>query len=444
MTALYELAVVGIGRVGLPLALLFASRGLRVLGIDRDLGIIEGARAGKMPFMETGCQELLASGLEFFTTDSVADAADAAAVIITVGTPFVEHFEMNLGHLNAVLKVLIPRLREGQLVILRSTVVVGTTEFVQRRIEVERGWQVGREFFLAYAPERILEGRALEEMSRLPQPIGAMDDGSWERADRLFKQLTHETFRVTFRGAELVKLFCNTSRYVYFALVNYFFMVARQFDEDIHELLDVTNRDYPRPILYSPGFSAGPCLRKDFAMISELFPQTDLFTAAWRINESMPKVIVDELHERADLRRSRVAVLGFTFKADSDDIRDSLIPKLLRYLLREVPLSVRVAEPNLPLGRGLDVGDEQFENLSVEAALRDADVVVIANMHSVFRRDWPELVVGLRPGVLIADVWNMTGRKRMFYRHEPDREIEGAAGSEPNCEPNGHQDREDA
>lgn len=416
----YDLAVVGIGRVGLPLALLFSERGLTVLGIDRDAHIVDSIRAGQMPFQETGCQELLDGGTALDTCFDVANASRAAAVIITVGTPFTEHIEMSLGHLNAVLKELIPVLREGQLVVLRSTVAVGTTEFVQRRIESERGWSVGREFFLAFAPERILEGKAIEEMSTLPQPVGTADEASRERADQLFHLLAEETFHVSFRGAELVKLFCNTGRYVYFALVNYFFMVARQFDEDIHELLAVTNHNYPRPILYSPGFAAGPCLRKDFAMISELFPQSDLFTAAWRINESMPKIIIDELRERAYLPDSRVAVLGFTFKADSDDVRDSLVPKLIRYLLREVPYSVRVAEPNLPLGAELDTEYERFENVAAENALQNADVVILANAHSAFRQRWHEFHALIRPGVLIADIWNMTGRNKMFYRNVPN------------------------
>lgn len=155
-------------------------------------------------------------------------------------------------------------------------------------------------------------------------------------------------------------------------------------------------------------------------MISELFPQSDLFTAAWRINESMPKIIIDELREHAYLPDSRVAVLGFTFKADSDDVRDSLVPKLIRYLLREVPYSVRVAEPNLPLGAELDTDYERFENVSTEDALRNADVVILANAHSTFRQCWHECHALIRPGVLVADIWNMTGRNKMFYRNVPN------------------------
>jgi UDP-N-acetyl-D-mannosaminuronic acid dehydrogenase len=411
----YDLAVVGIGRVGLPLALLFASKGLRVLGIDRDRGILDPLQTGLMPFQEEGFQELLDQGLCLNTSENLADCALASKIVITVGTPFSEHIEMNLGHVNEVLKLMIPVLVPGQTIILRSTVAVGTTEFVRHRIEVERNWQLGREFLLAFAPERILEGKAMEELSRLPQPIGAEDEASFISARDLFSHLSDKSFHISFRGAELVKLFCNTGRYVYFALVNYFFMVASKFDEDIYRLLEVTNEDYPRPILFTPGFTGGPCLRKDFAMISELFPQSDLFTSAWRINESLPKVLVDQIGQRVNITNKLVAVLGFTFKRDSDDIRDSLIQKLLRYLLREVPRQIKVSEPNLPADTLLDCGFERFANLEPKVAVEGADVVVLAMNHSVFIDQWSDLAQILRPGTLVVDVWNASGRGEMFY-----------------------------
>lgn len=413
----YDLAVIGIGRVGLPLALLFAARGLKVLGVDRDWRILDAVRSGRMPFQEEGFQELLDQGLTLNTSDDVAACAQAEKVVITVGTPFTEHIEMNLGHINEVLKKLIPALVPGQTIILRSTVAVGTTDFVDRRIEVERGWKLGQDFMLAFAPERILEGKALEELSKLPQPIGAQDDASFLSAEKLFSAITAKTFRVSFRGAELVKLFCNTGRYVYFSLVNYFFMVANEFGEDIYELLQVTNADYPRPILFTPGFTGGPCLRKDFAMISELFPQSDLFTSAWRINESLPKALVDQMRQRAPITNQRVAVLGFTFKKDSDDCRDSLIPKLLRYLLREVPKELRVSEPHLPLASELEAGGAVFTNLTPEQAVADADIVILAMNHQVFSDDWQRLQALIRPGALLVDVWNTTRHGQMFYHH---------------------------
>jgi len=413
---MYDLAVIGIGRVGLPLALLFAKSGLKVLGVDCNREIIDSVRGGKMPFFETGCQELLDEGIQIDTGMDIAACAQAQHIIITVGTPFMDHIEMNLGHINTVLKELIPVMQKKQTVILRSTVAVGTTEFVQKRIESERGWKVGKDFYMAFAPERILEGKFLQEMSTIPQPIGVAEEASFLKAKQLFANMTPEIFQSSFRGAELVKLFCNTGRYVYFALSNYLFMVAENFGEDIHELLHMTNHHYPRPILYGPGFTAGSCLRKDFAMISEQFPQMDLFLAAWRINESLPKVLVTHIQEKVSLYDKKVAVLGFTFKKDSDDTRDSLIPKLIRYLLRHVPDEIAISEPNLPVGENLDCGYIKIINQEPEACIKNADVVLLAYDHSVFAENWNRLENLIKPGTLIVDIWNMTKKGKMYWR----------------------------
>lgn len=415
---MYDLAVIGIGRVGLPLALLFAQKGLQVLGVDCNQPLIDSVRKNKMPFFETGCQELMDKGVHIATSTHITDCSQANYVIITVGTPFMDHIEMNLGHINQVLEELIPVLQKGQTIILRSTVAVGTTEFVQKRIEAQRNWTVGQDFYMAFAPERILEGKFLEEMRTIPQPIGVADELSFEKARSLFQEMTTEVFHSSFRGAELVKLFCNTGRYVYFALSNYLFMVAENFNEDIHELLHMTNHHYPRPILYGPGFTAGSCLRKDFAMISEQFPQMDLFLAAWRINESLPKVLVSHIEEKASIYDKKIAVLGFTFKKDSDDTRDSLIPKLIRYLLRHVPREVAVAEPNLEPGVMLDCGYIKLENKKVEECLTHADVVILAYDHTTFTRDWKQLEKLIKPGALMVDVWNMTGKGKMYFHLE--------------------------
>jgi len=342
------------------------------------------------------------------------DAQKAEKIIITVGTPFTEHIEMNLEHINEVLNAIIPVLRKNQTIVLRSTVAVGTTEFVKRRIESAKNWTVGHEFCLSFAPERILEGKMLEEMESIPQIIGVADEHSFESTSRLFRQITREIFCTSFRGAEMAKLFCNTGRYVYFALVNYFFMVANHFDTDIYELLNMINHNYPRPILYGPGLTAGPCLRKDFAMITELFPQADLFTAAWRVNESMPRVIVDKVKTLVQINGKMVAILGFTFKRDSDDVRDSLVPKLVRFILREVPEKLTICEPNLPREAVFDCGLGKLQNVSADEAVNGADIVIIANDHSYFKDNWQTIKQMIKPSALIVDIWNMTNQNQMF------------------------------
>src|SRR5581483_10310539 len=182
-------AVIGLGRVGLPLALCFADHGMRVLGIDNNPAVIESLRAGRMPFIEEGTQQLLdralAAGLLEFG-DSAVDAARANDIVLTLGTPSFSHIESDLSQIRAAIDDLLPLLAKGQSLILRSTIAPGTTEFVAGYIEKRRDLRVGEDVFVAHAPERIAAGRFLEEISTLPCIIGGVYETSTERAASLF------------------------------------------------------------------------------------------------------------------------------------------------------------------------------------------------------------------------------------------------------------------
>jgi UDP-N-acetyl-D-mannosaminuronic acid dehydrogenase len=169
-----------------------------------------------------------------------------------------------------------------------------------------------------------------------------------KKAEEIFKRLTGDIMHTTFVSAELVKLFNNISRYIHFAVSNQFSIIADNFGQNIYEIIEMANYKYPRGIIAKPGFTAGTCLRKDFGMINETIPYTDLLLSAWKINEFMPKFMVDNLQKRVAIYNKNVAVLGYSFKNDTDDTRDSLTPKLIRYIKREMPLEVRIHDPYLP------------------------------------------------------------------------------------------------
>src|SRR5919107_5967776 len=187
-----DVAVIGLGRIGLPLALVFADAGLDVLGVDKDAGRLGMLAAGRMPFKEPGTQEVLervqASG-RFTTSERAADAAKADAIVLTLGTPALPHIEIDMGDIRAVLDDLLPVLRDGHLLILRSTVAPGTTEFVAGYLEKHRGFRVGEDLFVAHVPERIAADRFMEEISTLPCIVGGIGDTSGERAAKLFEVL---------------------------------------------------------------------------------------------------------------------------------------------------------------------------------------------------------------------------------------------------------------
>lgn len=401
-----KIAIIGIGRVGLPLGLYLESLGFEVIGIDKDEKTVARLRDRLMPFMEPGCQELLSRSKIHFTTDN-AKVRDMDYVLITVGTPLLGHIETDLSNIESVVLSILPLLHAGQCVILRSTVAPKTTDYVKNFIEIRTKLKVGRDLGLAFCPERLAEHKALEELKKLPQIIGCEDDLSFELAKTLFGPFQVKLFRTTFLSAELAKLFNNTARYIDFAVANQFAIIANNFDQNIFEILKLANEDYPRGFIYNPGFTAGTCLRKDFGMINELSPGPDLLLAAWKVNEFMPYHLVEIASKQRSLNKAKIAVLGYTFKGNSDDIRDSLVPKLLRYLERQVPQSIVLCEPNIE-----DKKVGRYPNLGLAASLQDADVVFIAANHDAFR-DHDSVWAPLKPGAIVIDVWNCLKKNRI-------------------------------
>lgn len=333
----YEVCVVGTGRVGLPLALSLLEVGVHVVGLDVDARLRETVNAGRMPFHEPGYDALVASR-RFVVHDDPSIVSRARTLVITVGTPLHNHIETDLRQIQRVLEGVAPFLRSGHLICLRSTVAPGTTAFVQRWLSRHTKLEVGRDLGLAFCPERIAEGKAYEELRTLPQIVGAQDADSLAAASALFGRLAPEIMPTDFVSAELVKLFNNISRYVHFALANQFALIADEQGANIHEIRRMANHRYPRNGIAAPGLTAGTCLRKDFGMINEWSPYPDLLLSAWKMNEYIPAFLVQHLRQRTPLHDKRVALLGYSFKADTDDVRDSLAPKLYRYVDRETPV----------------------------------------------------------------------------------------------------------
>src|SRR5690348_14758529 len=394
-----SVSVIGLGRVGLPLALCFADRGLRVLGVDHDPAILSSVRAGRMPFAEAGTQELLervqrSGRLEL--SDRAADAARADDIVITIGTPSFSHVESDLRQVRAAVDDLLPLLRPGHALILRSTIAPGTTEFVAGYLQKRRGVRVGQEVFVAHAPERIAAGRFLAEISTLPCIIGGVGEGSTDRAASLFGVFGAPIVRTTPVQAELAKIWTNILRYTTFALPNLLMMDCDRYAANVFEVIDLINRDYPRGGMAMPGLTAGSCLRKDFAFSEERSNAPGMLLAVSRVNEAVPLFLVEGVKRRIGTLASRkVAVLGLTFKRNTDDERDSLSPKLIRLLERELA-DVAVCDPHAPT-----------PTQSMSEAVQDAEVVIVATNHSEFER--PDSVRAITSRVadncLLVDPW---------------------------------------
>jgi UDP-N-acetyl-D-mannosaminuronic acid dehydrogenase len=346
-----------------------------------------------MPFRETGADELLARALaggKLELDREPAMMARSDRVIVVIGTPVDEFLAPSMTVFERTVAEIAPHLREGSLLVLRSTVYPGTTEFVMQRLE-ERGARVD----VAFCPERIAEGHALEEFGTLPQIIGADDDRAAERAAELFRRLGPKTIRTSSREAELAKLFTNTWRYMKFAVANQFFMIADQAGVDYTNVLRAIREDYPRARdLPGPGFAAGPCLFKDAMQLAAF--TTDHFPmgqAAMQVNEGLPAYIVSALQRRyGTLRGKTVGILGMAFKAESDDPRASLSFKL-RKLLAWAGARVLATDPY--------VRDHRL--VPLDQLLAESDILILGAPHEAYR----SLEVG---GKDVVDVWGAMGR----------------------------------
>ncbi len=428
-----DVSVIGLGRVGLPLALSFADRGLSVIGIDNDPARLGSLREGTMPFEETGAQELLdrvsastvkgtphgggdteehtpggagkRTGGHLTLSERVVDAAGAKHIVITLGTPSFSHIEIDMRDIRSALDDLLGALKPGHALTLRSTVAPGTTEFVAGYLAKHRGFRVGEEVYVAHAPERIAAGRFLEEIDSLPCIVGGVGARSGEVVAELFSVFDAPIVQTTPVQAELAKIWANILRYTLFALPNLLMMDCERYGANVFEVIDLVNRDYPRGGLAQPGLTAGTCLRKDFAFSEERSNAPGMLLAVSRVNESVPLFLVEGVRRRlGSLSGRKVAVLGLAFKADTDDERDSLAHKLIRLLERELA-DVVAHDPHVAT-----------PTVSFEEAVQDADVVVVAANHHEFRE--PAALAAIAAGAsaecLVVDPWNCWGAGQVF------------------------------
>src|SRR4051812_418321 len=258
-----DVAIVGgCGHVGLPLAIAFADRGASVAVFDINEEAVSTVSAGRLPFLEPGASEplarVLANGRLAASTDP-AVVAGADAVVIVIGTPVDAHLNPDPHAVSRAISQVAPYLRNGQLLVLRSTVYPGVTAHVEATLR-----QLDLTLDVAFCPERIAEGRAMVELFELPQIVGTRTDAARERASALFRRLTDTIIELTPEEAELAKLFTNSWRYLKFAAANQFYVMANDHGLDFERIRQGLAQDYPRAAdLPGAGFAAGPCLFKD-------------------------------------------------------------------------------------------------------------------------------------------------------------------------------------
>lgn len=427
LTSLIEdktVAVYGLGFVGLTLASTFANAGLSVVGVDTNETVLAKLRKNQPTFYEKGLESLLLSLADSNPLKLTAKAGEFSADIhvISVGTPVGKDKLPDMGMIRTIAKTISGVLKRGDLVVLRSTVPVGTTRKEVLPVLESGGLTAGRDFFLAFAPERTAEGNALEELRVLPQIVGGFDAASVEMTARLFGEITNTIVEVgSLEAAEMVKLMNNTFRDLVFSFANEVAFLCDDFNIDAFRLVQAANEGYPRnPIpLPSPGV-AGLCLSKDPYLYSNPHAGTalkpTLGKASRAINSQGPKYVLGKLdafaaRHKLDREKMKILLVGLAFKGmpETSDYRDSVALELVQSL-NAANLAVKdfvISDADIQALGYIPAGD-------LAQAARVADAVLVMNNHYMNNRfNVVQSLQGSKRPVLLFDGWHQFNRREL-------------------------------
>lgn len=420
------MAIFGLGYVGLPLAVVLAEKGFNVLGIDTNPEIRDTIMEGTPHFFETGLEPLLKKciGKNFEVRASI-EKGDASVFIITVGTPLSEGERVpDLTAIKMVSRSVGRTLKRGDLVILRSTVPIGVTRRVTLPIlEQESQMNAGGDFFLAFAPERVIEGAALEELVKLPQVVGGVNEESTVRARDFFQTFVEKTIVVrSLETAEIIKLANNAYRDTIFGFANEFSRLCGAFNIDPQEVVNAANANYPRGHIPSPSPGVGGyCLTKDpYILMSSAESRgisMSIIHAGRKSNEVMVPYILKKVQDffenirKKDIRKEKIALLGMAFKGwpETSDIRFS--PSIdMAKLLRKQGAEVWGHDFAVP-AETLTPHGIKFA-LSIEKAVREASCIILMTNHPRYQdKSWLPCLEALNTPALFFDPWRLWDEK---------------------------------
>ncbi len=392
-----KITVVGMGYIGLPTATMFAAAGYRVMGCDVNAKVIDTLKSGKVHIVEPDLQGLFKSVLDSGNLIPTRELTESDVFIICVPTPFKENSQektANLSYIESASKSVGRVLREGNLVILESTVPPGTTENVMGKIlEEESGLRMNEDFYIAHCPERVLPGRILYELANNDRIIGASNKKAGKMAKLLYSSIVtggniYITDTVT---AEMCKLVENTYRDINIAFANELSLICDELGIDVWELISLANK-HPRVNILNPGPGVGGhCLAVDPWFIVGKFPQTArLIETAREINEYKPKwvvkKVVEDVKKRFGEKKVTIGILGLSYKPNIDDIRESPSVEIAKQL-QALGYNIIACEPNISQARV-----DGIQNVSLEELVESADYLVYTVAHNQFKDGLKHLI----------------------------------------------------
>ena len=378
----------GAGHVGIPLVLALAESGARVNVNDINETVLSTLQAGRLPFIEYGAEELLTRALandRLVFTRRPDQISRRGPVIVAIGTPVDEYLNPVRKVIQDCVDALLPHLLDGQLLVLRSTVFPGTSDWLHVYLQ-----RCGRKLKVAFCPERVVQGFGIQELKSMPQIISGTTKEAEEEAAALFVPLVAELVRLTPQEAEFAKLFSNAYRYIEFATTNEFYLIAKSAGLDYQQILRGMKHNYPRlRHVPGPGFSAGPCLAKDTMQLAAFARnQFALGHASLLVNEGLVLHVVEDLRRRYDLSKLTVGLLGMAFKAEVDDTRNSLSYKFKKVLAAHAH-TVLTTDPFV-------TSDPEIKPL--DEVIARSDILILCTPHRAFRS------ADLK-GKPVVDVW---------------------------------------
>ena len=407
-----KVCVVGLGYVGLTLGVALAKKGIKVFGAEKNIEIIDCLRKNKAHFSEKGLNEIIKKTIENQTLEfgeKIPEKGNFSTYIITVGTPLDKEGSPRKDMIKSATSEVAEKMSNGSLVILRSTVELGSTRDVVLPILKDSG----KDFDLAMCPERTLEGDAINELGKLPQIIGADSENVAERCARLFSNLTSKTISTNnFETAEMIKLVDNTSRDLYFSFANEVAEICNSYSIDVYEVIEKGQSEYPRTKMSFPGPVGGPCLEKDphiLAISSEKKGFTPQIIKAGRnMNESQIDIIVERLRkilEQSKIDAPKILLCGLAFKGkpETDDLRGSMGLDFLKKIGQKYE--------NLylydPIVTKKDLENYSQKIIDLEKTKEKFDLVVILNNHHKFSSiEWSLYDSLLNKSGFVFDFWN--------------------------------------
>tara|TARA_B100000315_G_scaffold211830_1_gene208862 strand:- start:2996 stop:4177 length:1182 start_codon:yes stop_codon:yes gene_type:complete len=384
----YVSIIGGAGHIGVPLGLALSSKGYKVVLIDKNTKNMEKINQAKMPFMEEGCEKLLKKMIykkRILGTNQLSKVKICKYIIVCTNTPVTNKFNPELRSFINFFRHLRKYLNKNHIIIIRSSIYPGVCDKVFDVIKYHCK-------NLSYCPERIAQGKSIIELPKLSQIVSGKNMKAKLESGKILKKICKKIIYTKIAEAELIKLFSNAYRYINFSISNQFYMMCKSQGLDFFKIRNLMMDNYERNAsLPKAGFTAGPCLLKDTMQLSSFYKHKfSLCHTAKSINEGLPKFIVHELSKKYDLKKKTVGILGLSFKAENDDIRDSLSIKLLKYLKSKRIKTLQ--------------SDEYYKdkkNINKNDLVKRSDILIIATPHKAYKK------LKINKKKEIVDIWGL-------------------------------------